>query len=124
MPKRLLLAGALSAILLCTSGAGHAKARAWPCSWVHGRMTDGDGTPSVRIWPSGTHRLLGVIDPGGPQPGEAEGALPRSVARLLTAENGFTIWGDFDVCPIEPRRAGWMRSVVVKGARRLFARPL
>jgi hypothetical protein len=122
MPQRSLLAGALGGMLLCASGAAQAKGRAWPCAWVHGRMADGNGTPSVRIWPSGTHRLLGVIDPGGPEPGEAEGALPRSVQRLLTVEHGYTVWGDFYVCPVEPRRPGWMRMVVVKSARRLFAR--
>jgi hypothetical protein len=121
MARRLLLTFALGAVLLCGGGAAQAKGRVWPCFWVHGRMTDGNGTPSVRIWPSGTHRMLGVIDPDGPEPGEAEDALPRSVKRLMTVEHGYTIWGDFYVCPVEPRHAGWMRMVVVKSARRLFA---
>jgi hypothetical protein len=112
----------LAATLLCPGGPAQARGRAWPCFWVHGRLTDGNGTPSVRIWPSGTHRMLGVIDPDGPQPGEAESALPRAVQRLLTVENGYTVWGDFHVCPVEPAHSGWMRTVVVNGSRRLFAR--
>jgi hypothetical protein len=83
-------------------------------------MTGGNGTPSVRIWPSGTHRLLGVIDPKSENPGEAEEALPINVQRLLTKENDWTVWGDFYVCPVEPEHSGWMRTVVVKKARRVF----
>ena len=45
--------------------------------------------------------------------------LPDSVANLITAEN-HAVWGDFYVCPVAPDRAGWMRFVVLKKARKLF----
>ena len=31
-----------------------------PCLTVHGRLRVYNGNPSVRIWPIGSHRLLGV----------------------------------------------------------------
>jgi hypothetical protein len=94
-----------------------AKSRTWPCSWVHGRMRAGNGTPSTRIWPVGTHRMLGVVDPRHPD--DEVGEMPKSVLRLLTPENP-TVLGDFYVCPVSPERAGWMRFVVVKKVRRLL----
>jgi hypothetical protein len=35
------------------------------CHWVEGRLTVGNGTPAVRIWPRGTRRLLGVTTSAG-----------------------------------------------------------
>ena len=98
-----------------------ANGRIWPCSWLHGRLTFGNGTPSVRIWPRGTRRLLGVVNPANPgsDVGELE-ALPANVSRLLGDNNFATIWGDFYVCPVAPEREGWMRFVVMKHARGLF----
>jgi len=94
-----------------------AKSKTWPCYWLHGRMTVGNGTPSTRIWPVGTHRILGVVNPG--RPDVEVGEMPNSVIRLLTPENDLTVWGDFYVCPVAPERAGWMRFVVVKEAKGL-----
>ncbi|HEX6740546.1 MAG TPA: hypothetical protein VF079_01975 [Sphingomicrobium sp.] len=115
--KRAILLG----LLLIASSAAYARARTWPCYWVHGRMTDGNGTPSLRIWPSGTHRMLGVVSlrrstPDDPDPAD----IPNYVRNRLRYENNFTVWGDFYVCPVAPERAGWMRFVLVKKARKLF----
>jgi hypothetical protein len=118
MPK--LFVGPL---ILCLAIIGiprsaEGKSESWPCSWVHGRMTAGNGTPSTRIWPVGTHRMLGVVNPGHSDVDAGE--MPQRVLNLLTPQNYFTVWGDFYVCPVAPERSGWMRFVVVKGARRLL----
>ena len=63
--------------------------------------------------------MLGVVNPGHPDVDAGE--MPDKVLKLLTLENDFTVWGDFYVCPVAPERAGWMRFVVVKNARRLTA---
>jgi hypothetical protein len=110
----------LLALVCLVPVVAEAKSKPWPCYWVHGRMTAGNGTPSTRIWPVGTHRMLGVVSPG--RPDVEVGEMPNSVLRLLTAENDFTVWGDFHVCPVSPERAGWMRFVVVKEAKGLFPR--
>ena len=113
----LLVVSLACAIVLC--GPGEAKSATWPCYWVHGRMTAGNGTPSTRIWPVGTHRMLGVVYPGHSD--VDVGQMPARVLNLLTPEHDFTVWGDFYVCPQAPERAGWMRFVVVKDAQRLVA---
>ena len=46
--------------------------------------------------------------------------LPANVLRLLTEQNGYTVWGDFHFCPVSPERAGWMRFGTVDKARGLF----
>ena len=106
--------------------ASHAdsRTRVWPCYWTHGRITAGNGTPSTRIWPSGTHRLLGVVNKDHPIADDAYApTLPDNVLNLLTDQNFFTAWGDFYVCPVAPERAGWMRFVIVKKARRVSVEP-
>ena len=85
-------------------------------------MTAGNGTPSVRIWPSGTHRLLGVVNAQHPIADDAyKPDVPDDADALLTPENDYTVWGDFYVCPVAPERAGWMRFVVVPKAKKLHA---
>jgi hypothetical protein len=120
-----------SKVLLLLLGAGlfsanatlAAKSPVWACYWVHGRLTAGNGTPSTRIWPSGTRRLLGVVNSRHPVADDAyKPEIPSNVEKLLTAENDFTVWGRFYVCPVAPERAGWMRFVVVKKARSLVAK--
>ena len=97
-----------SALVGLTSLA-ECKARTWPCYWTHGRIVAGNGTPSVRIWPNGTRRLLGVVNPTEPgtDAGELD-ALPTRLRRLLTDKNAYAVWGDFHVCPVMPERVGWM----------------
>ena len=119
------------ALLLITFGLAigfasyaESKTRVWPCSWTHGRMTAGNGTPAIRIWPRGTHRLLGVVNLEHPIADDAYApTLPDHVSKLFTRRNDFTVWGDFYVCPVAPERAGWMRFVIVKQARRLVLEP-
>jgi hypothetical protein len=110
----------LGAAAFLASGSVEAKGYAWPCYWTHGRLTVGNGTPSVRIWPRGTRRLLGVVNPANPgsDVGELD-TLPGNVLRLLGDHDFATIWGDFRICPIARDRDGVMRPVLLKAARGL-----
>ncbi len=82
------------------------------CYAVRGRMTLANGTPSIRIWPVGTRRILGV----------SEGRfflkdyrnIPDDLAGLLTWENA--VFADFTVCPFTDDRPGVMRFVCVESA--------
>lgn len=95
--------------------------RVWPCYWVKGRMTVGSGTPATRIWPVGTHRILGVVSFLHPVPDDAYPPdIPSNVAEKQAATASDTIWGNFFVCPVTPERSGWMRFVVVRKAKGLF----
>lgn len=110
----------LACAVLAISGPVEAKGQASPCHWVHGRLTVGNGTPSTRIWPSGTHRMLGLVSLKHPDPEDGDQpAIPDNVENLITSEN-HTVWGDFYVCPVAPNRPGWMRFAVLKQARKLF----
>ena len=80
-----------------------------PCFTVHGRVSAGNGTPAIRLWPVGSHRLLGVSDEGE--------NLPQCVSAHL-AEN-IVVFGDFLVCPFAPDRPGVMRSACIESASHL-----
>lgn len=115
----------LISLAVCAS-ALNAKAKTkmgvWPCYWVKGRMTVGSGTPATRIWPVGTHRMLGVVSRQHPIPDDAyPPEIPRNVAKHQATTASDTIWGNFYVCPVAPERSGWMRLVVISKANRLFA---
>jgi hypothetical protein len=89
------------------------------CFWVEGRLTVGNGTPQVRIWPKGTRRLLGVVT--GAWSAEGEDLLPPNVESFLSTGRTDRVWGHFRVCPLEADRPGRMRSVRVVQARRLVS---
>ena len=78
------------------------------CFTIHGRLNVWNGSPSLRIWPVGTRRIMGVLDEY-PLPGELDDY------DLL---NG-AAWGDFEVCPFTKDRQGWMRMVCVESASKV-----
>ncbi|MEO6340767.1 MAG: hypothetical protein ABIO39_12050 [Caulobacteraceae bacterium] len=107
--------GALSIALLTADGAA---AKAPSCYPVHGRLFAANGTPSLRIWPVGTRRILGVHDDAAPD------ALPLELrgegAPSMAASDGAgdrVVYGDFTVCPLARDRRGHMRMVTVKAVK-------
>lgn len=77
------------------------------CFVVHGRITAGNGTPSVRLWIIGTNRLLGVS-------AEGEG-LPNCIIDNLTPDTSI-VYGDFLVCPFAEDKPGVMRPACIESA--------
>jgi len=92
------------------------------CRTVHGRLTAGNGTPSVRIWVVGTRRKLGVV---GANSDEDWPDLPANLERLWNAGPKSplyrVIYGDFRVCAWHPQEPDAMQMVRVVGASRLVA---
>jgi hypothetical protein len=74
------------------------------CFRVRGRIFVSNGTPSVRIQPDGTKRLLGVLPP------EQE-IEPACLKEAVTW--GTDVFGEFTVCPFTAARAGAMQNVCV-----------
>lgn len=110
----------LLALIGSSASASHIHSGNWPCSWMRGRLELTNGTPSVRIWPHGTHRVLGVVNLSTPHSDVGElDTLPANVLRLIGDNDFATVWGKFYVCPVAPERAGCMRFVVVKRATSL-----
>ena len=110
--KQTLLTAALATML---SGAAYARSEG--CYWVDGRLTLGNGTPAIRIWPRGTYRLLGVTT--ADYHAETYNALPAQVRTFLRENRSDRIWGQFKICPLALDRPGWMRPVTVVAARSL-----
>ena len=89
------------------------------CYMIHGRATFGSGTPAVRIWPVGTHRMLGIT--AGPIADDADDPIaPKSM--LLFNPGVQSIFGDFEVCPFTPEKKGHMQNVCVESASNLVVK--
>lgn len=90
------------------------------CYWTHGRLTYGNGTPAVRLWKIGTHRVLGIYS--GPSVDrrhsmDNEGpALPANLAMPF----GSAIFADFEVCPLEAEKRGAMQAACIETAKNIF----
>jgi len=85
------------------------------CYWTHARLQFFKGTPALRLWKIGTHRLLGVYS--GPSVdrsslGNEDPELPKNVSRKL---NGFDhrVFGDFEVCPLQPEKPHTMQGACI-----------
>jgi hypothetical protein len=84
-----------------------------------------NGTPAYRLWKVGTHRLLGIysgpsvdrlsLDNENPE-------LPASIYRVYDPAVGGLLFGDFEVCPLEPEVAGAMQAACIESARNLLLR--
>ena len=78
------------------------------CFFVHGRLSAHNGTPSLRIWPIGTHHLLGVLKDEEPL------SIPENIRNLTGFDKD--IYGDFLVCPFTKTKPGYMQFVCVEAA--------
>jgi len=75
------------------------------CFSVHGRLSAYNGTPSLRIWPVGTHQLLGILKDEDPL------AIPESIRNSIGFDKD--VYGDFLVCPFSQSKPGHMQFVCV-----------
>lgn len=82
-----------------------------PCFSHRGRLSAQNGIAHI-IWLIGTKRVVAVDN--------AE--IPHMLAQYLdmTSPEQRDVYGVFELCPIEPDRPGYMRSVCVDGARDLI----
>ena len=92
------------------------------CLRIHGRLAAGNGTPSTRLWQIGTHHIFGIysnrygfihdsdtLDNEAP---ELHFALPKS----MPDQGGWTVYGDFEVCPLERPIEGRMQAACIASA--------
>ena len=82
-------------------------------------MSYWNGTPSVRIWPVGTQRMLGVSEQRFLDEGYCD--LPDDIAAKLSWDSD--LFADFVVCPFTPNQPGVMRLVCVDSGTHLDVRP-
>jgi len=90
------------------------------CFTIHARMRYYNGAPSVRLWPIGTDRLLGVSEGQFALPGYEN--LPVSLRETL--DHRREIYADFVVCPFTPSEPSVMRLVCVDSATKIVTKPV
>jgi hypothetical protein len=90
------------------------------CFRVQGRLSVYNGTPSIRLWPIGTKRLLGVLDPMDTANAPGPSILPASIAGRLDADKD--VFGDFLVCPLTRAKPGRMQTICIESGRNLTVR--
>lgn len=119
--QRLVRAGGVALGLWLLMSTAGARAAPWqgpaqpvyPCVKHRGRLTAYSNGIAVRIWLVGTTR---VVHPTG------DLKLPPDFDKYLdpTPPNSYgNVYGDFEICPLEPDTPGQMRTVRVASAERL-----
>jgi hypothetical protein len=96
------------------------------CYWTHGRLGFTNGTPALRLWKIGTHRLLGIYS--GPLTcnptacdlyGDNENPeLPLNIQQLLKNFDR-RIFADFEVCPLIPEKPSSMQGACIESAKNI-----
>ena len=92
------------------------------CYWTHGRLAVYNGTPAFRLWKTGTTRVLGIHSgPSATDPLDNEDPeLPANVRSWFTPSQD-RIYGDFEVCPLEPVRPGRMQDACIESGKNIVA---
>lgn len=88
------------------------------CRWVYGRFNLWNGSSVRRIWIIGTNRIIALRDEDADVPAQIKnylysGFYPRKADGLF---------GDFEVCALEPNVAGHMQHVRLKATKNLMFR--
>lgn len=123
----------LMVLLLRSATVGGVGGRSIPCKtrrnaascyWIHGRISSYNGTPAFRLWKIGTHRLLGVysgpsVDRNGLDNEDPQ--MPANLQRIFKPSKN-EIFGDFEVCPLEPEHDGAMQAACIESARNLVTK--
>ena len=93
------------------------------CYWTHGRLAAGNGTPSYRLWKIRTDRVLGIYSgPGAEKIDELDNEHPELPSSLDKYDLLQTrIFGDFEVCPLEPEKDGYMQAACIESAKNIVS---
>ncbi len=91
------------------------------CYWIHGRLAAYNGTPEIRLWKIGTSRLLGIYSGPSVDRRSLDNENPGLPANIQERFVFFSNWifADFEVCPLEPERRGWMQAACVESAKNI-----
>ena len=89
------------------------------CRWVYGRFNLWNGSSVRRIWIIGTRRIVALKDEDADVPKAIEKYL-QDAGHDLRKEDG--LFGDFEICALEPNRTGHMQHVRLRAAKNLLFR--
>lgn len=92
------------------------------CVRIHGRLAAGNGTPSTRLWQIGSRHIYGIYSnrygfthdgvAGDNESPELHFVFPRK----MPDQGGWTVYAEFEVCPLEPFVQGHMQAACIAGA--------
>lgn len=107
-----------STVMAQDANCGLSARRVGDCFPVHGRLSFSETAPEIRLWPAGTHRVLGILS----WDGKEDHALSEAMLERMWGGQDLPgrIWGDFEVCPLSPDQPGRMQMVCLMSARNLF----
>ncbi|HSE24341.1 MAG TPA: hypothetical protein VLB68_21920 [Pyrinomonadaceae bacterium] len=88
------------------------------CFTVSGRLSVYNGAPTLRIWKTGTRRMLGVSEQRFQEVGYVN--VPESIRTKVNFDTD--LFGSFLVCPFTRSRPGEMQMVCVESGRNLQTR--
>ena len=94
------------------------------CYWTHGRVGFYNGTPAIRLWKVGTNRLLGIYSgPSVDRHGldNEDPQMPANLKRTFKPSEN-RVYGEFEVCPLEPEREGAMQAACIESTKNLVVK--
>jgi hypothetical protein len=92
------------------------------CAQIHGRLWTGNGTPSTRLWQIGTHHIYGIYSNrygfihDSPTLDNEAPELHFTFPEKRANQGGWTVYGDFEVCPLESLIQGQMQAACIDSA--------
>jgi len=94
------------------------------CYWTHGRIGYYNGTPAIRLWKIGTNRLLGIYSGPSVDRYGLDNEDPQMPANLKRTFKPFEnrVYGEFEVCPLEPEREGTMQAACIESTKNLVVK--
>ena len=128
--RLVVLLGVVAATLAGATPGGVTKRKiacmtpenAGSCYWTHGRLATYNGTPTMRLWKVGTKRILAVHSGPGYKKGvDQENEDPEMPANVEHALKPFgnVVFGDFEICPLEPEHPGEMQAACIESAKNI-----
>jgi hypothetical protein len=82
-----------------------------PCFAIRGRLSFWNGTPSARIWPIGSKRLLGIHSD----------VMPLALREKMTSFDS-EAYANFYVCPYTHSKPGHVQFVCIQSWKHLVIR--
>src|ERR1700730_203354 len=93
------------------------------CYWTRGRLAFYNGNPPYRLWKIGTNRVLGIFSgpsiwPPHDQRDQSNPELPATINSVFRPPDN-RIFADFEICPLDPERPGWMQDACIESAKNI-----
>ena len=95
------------------------------CYWTHGRLVLANGGyPNFRLWKIGTDRILGIYAGPARYPEGDEPDLGSELPAILEKYdfNKVDLFGDFEVCPLAPKKEEHMQPACIESAKNIVAK--